>query len=388
MGTATLSWKLRGGGGTTDVAMTRVGADLVGTIPAQADGAVVQYKLAVTVNGNPVRYPDNLADPLYEFFVGTIEPIYCTDFETDPQWTHGATAGSDNWQLGTPAGAGGDPRQAVSGTKVFGMNLTNGGTYAPDANVWARTPNITTTGYTNVRLQYRRWLNVEDGFFDHATIAADGATVWSNFNSNQGNNSSTSHTDREWRFHDVDLSSQAADGAVQLTFALQSDPGLELGGWTLDDVCVVGYRAGAVACGNNVVEPGEQCDDGNTASGDGCSATCQIEGPPPVDCGNGTVDPGEQCDDGNNTSGDGCSAACQTELAPPGCGDGTVTADEQCDDGNTTNGDGCSAVCVIEGPGADGDGGGCCSTGSGAGGPLTAAGLGLAMAAILRRRRR
>lgn len=30
-------------------------------------------------------------------------------------------------------------------------------------------------------------------------------------------------------------------------------------------------------CGNSVIEQGEQCDDGNTTSGDGCSATCQIE---------------------------------------------------------------------------------------------------------------
>jgi len=31
------------------------------------------------------------------------------------------------------------------------------------------------------------------------------------------------------------------------------------------------------ACGNGVVDPGETCDDANTASGDGCSATCQTE---------------------------------------------------------------------------------------------------------------
>ena len=30
-------------------------------------------------------------------------------------------------------------------------------------------------------------------------------------------------------------------------------------------------------CGNTVVEAGEQCDDGNTNNGDGCSSTCQIE---------------------------------------------------------------------------------------------------------------
>ncbi|MBI1827394.1 MAG: PQQ-dependent sugar dehydrogenase, partial [Planctomycetes bacterium] len=30
-------------------------------------------------------------------------------------------------------------------------------------------------------------------------------------------------------------------------------------------------------CGNNILEPGEECDDGNTLSGDGCSATCHLE---------------------------------------------------------------------------------------------------------------
>ena len=67
-------------------------------------------------------------------------------------------------------------------------------------------------------------------------------------------------------------------------------------------------------CGNGVVEEGEQCDDGNTVDGDGCSSTCQIE----ACCGNGILEPGEECDDGNNTSGDGCSADCHLESPPPG----------------------------------------------------------------------
>jgi len=32
-------------------------------------------------------------------------------------------------------------------------------------------------------------------------------------------------------------------------------------------------------CGNGIIESGETCDDGNIASGDGCSATCQTETP-------------------------------------------------------------------------------------------------------------
>jgi cysteine-rich repeat protein len=30
-------------------------------------------------------------------------------------------------------------------------------------------------------------------------------------------------------------------------------------------------------CGNGIINLSEQCDDGNTVSGDGCSATCTIE---------------------------------------------------------------------------------------------------------------
>jgi cysteine-rich repeat protein len=98
--------------------------------------------------------------------------------------------------------------------------------------------------------------------------------------------------------------------------------------------------APAGTCANGTLEAGEQCDDGNTVAGDGCSPTCRLEV-----CGNGILDPGEQCDDGNTTDGDGCSATCQRE---PRCGDGFVDAGEECDDGNTTSGDGCSATCALE----------------------------------------
>ncbi len=67
----------------------------------------------------------------------------------------------------------------------------------------------------------------------------------------------------------------------------------------------------------------------------------------------------EQCDDGNTVSGDGCSNCvieegwdCQTQIGEPSrcgtiCGDGLVRGTEKCDDGNSVSGDGCSN-CVIE----------------------------------------
>lgn len=131
--------------------------------------------------------------------------------------------------------------------------------------------------------------------------------------------------------------------------------------------------ASGPACGDGVInQPSEQCDDGNSIPGDGCSGTCKLEpyftcptaGQPCVStivCGDGVVGPGEACDDGNTKSGDGCSSTCN--LVEPGyvcrtagqpcirvyvCGDGTVDPNEGCDDGNTVNGDGCDSRCRIE----------------------------------------
>ena len=42
---------------------------------------------------------------------------------------------------------------------------------------------------------------------------------------------------------------------------------------------VVKIRVVTPGCGDSVLQPGEQCDDGNTAAGDGCSPTCQSEPP-------------------------------------------------------------------------------------------------------------
>jgi cysteine-rich repeat protein len=59
-------------------------------------------------------------------------------------------------------------------------------------------------------------------------------------------------------------------------------------------------------CGDGVAQGYERCD--GTA---GCTASCRFAGV----CGDGFVDPGEVCDDGNTTSGDGCSATCLVEHA-------------------------------------------------------------------------
>jgi cysteine-rich repeat protein len=41
-------------------------------------------------------------------------------------------------------------------------------------------------------------------------------------------------------------------------------------------------------CGDGLLDVGEVCEDGNTRTGDGCDADCQVEAPPP--CGDSRKD--------------------------------------------------------------------------------------------------
>lgn len=120
--------------------------------------------------------------------------------------------------------------------------------------------------------------------------------------------------------------------------------------------------------GNGATQPsrGEECDDGNTVSGDGCSSTWTIESgftwigfPKTVwsACPNQAVDGSEQWDDGNRNNGDGWSSQWLIETgwywngaSPSICyiwGNGTK-GNKECDDGNTISGDGWSSTCTVE----------------------------------------
>jgi len=44
-----------------------------------------------------------------------------------------------------------------------------------------------------------------------------------------------------------------------------------------NNIWIMSLGEGCFTCGNKTLEPGEDCDDGNLVSGDGCSATCQDE---------------------------------------------------------------------------------------------------------------
>jgi len=150
-------------------------------------------------------------------------------------------------------------------------------------------------------------------------------------------------------------------------------PGLPPGGVQTNLFNLMGKKASI--CGNGVVEPGEQCDDGNTLDGDCCSSTCQFDpaGAPCTGtnvcltattcdgagvCGGGTPTL-SACNDGNVcTVADTCfngacvgvpntcddANVCTTDFCtPPTVGCGHLNNALACDDGNAaTVGDSCS----------------------------------------------
>ncbi|GEM_PF-4338582 len=69
-------------------------------------------------------------------------------------------------------------------------------------------------------------------------------------------------------------------------------------------------------CGDAIPECGEACDAG-AANSSSPNATCRSDCTPQR-CGDTIIDDAsaEQCDDGNTADGDGCSALCQTETTP------------------------------------------------------------------------
>ncbi len=98
------------------------------------------------------------------------------------------------------------------------------------------------------------------------------------------------------------------------------------------------------ACGDGVIDTDEECDDGNRSPGDECQHDCLLPR-----CGDGIVDLGEDCDQGTENS-NGEPDACRADCTLGTCGDGVVDTGEECDDGNNLDGDGCSHECISSAP--------------------------------------
>ncbi len=276
----------------------------------------LQYQAKVKfADASLLVLPDNRADPFYEVYQGTLVPLYCTDFETDPfqdGWTQSEGVDRSRFEWGVPEGGFEEPAVAWSGMHVLGQAL--GRSYEPDTTSWVEMPAIDPGAWSDVRLHYRRHLSVEDSHFDQARITVNGAEVWLNATADAGDSSSLQHIDKEWVFQDVLLTGPDHGQPMRVRFELETDAGLEYGGWAIDDVCIVANATSV--CGDGVRSPTETCDLGaeNADEPDKCRTWCQT----PM-CGDFIVDANEQCDAGSEGS-ERCDTSCATILLPEEAG--------------------------------------------------------------------
>ena len=219
---------------------------LEAAIPAQESGTTVMYYFSVdTGEARTAQAPRGGSINPFTFFVGALTELYCEDFESDDGgYTHSLVAGgweegADDWQWGTPVGMGGDPDFAYSGNNLWGNDLGGGrynGEYQNGKHNRLESLEIDLRGATDLLIQYRRWLNVEDGYYDQANVLANGTVVWSNHATRQSVGDEH-HKDDQWIEHVIPVSVGSGE-SLRLGWEIISDQGLTMGGWNIDDVCV------------------------------------------------------------------------------------------------------------------------------------------------------
>jgi hypothetical protein len=227
------------GGSFASVALSATGQpdEFHGYIPAQAVGASVSYYLYGEDAEGPGTLPRTAPGSTFSFLVG-FSTIFFDDMESgEGGWTHYQVAAQDDWMLGSPGPNAYDPSSAYSGSNIWGNDLApagwNGNYYANVHN-YIRSQVIDCSGFSGVRLRYMRWLTVEEAIYDQATIYVNGTQVWQNA-------AGADHMDTAWTVHDINISALADDNAsVVIEYHMQSDSGVEFGGWNIDDFKLVG----------------------------------------------------------------------------------------------------------------------------------------------------
>lgn len=214
-----------------------------GMLPGLLSGSVSYHIEAVHSSNVTVRLPES-GEYSYVVTVPTSGPFvgfHLTNFDAGAAgFTSGLYSGLTNdWQIGVPNGKSStvsgvfwsDPSAAASNGSVYGTDLgagTSNGRYPNSVSYYLRSPAINCTGRFGCFLRFRRWLTVEEGIYDQATILVNGIQVWTNPLS--GN-----LVDSAWQTVEYAIPMADNNAAVTVEFRLTADAGLNLGGWNIDD---------------------------------------------------------------------------------------------------------------------------------------------------------
>lgn len=231
---ATLRWRLTGG--TWQSLPMSAGGQLgefLGAIPAVRAPAQVEYGFSFQFPSSSSIWPAD-GSPGFRYRVGVVRSLFLETFESGWNgWTHGASFGRDDWELGAPQGRGGDPSAAHSPSNCVGTDLgLNGrdGLYSANSTSFLQSPTIAIGTRRDLELRFRRWLSVEDASRDQARLLINGLPAF--FNTTQG-----AIQDGSWREITIPLNFiLGGASSATLRFELATDGSGNRGGWNLDDI--------------------------------------------------------------------------------------------------------------------------------------------------------
>jgi len=216
-------------------------------LPGLLSGSVAYHIEAVHSSGPTVRLP---VTGEYSYIVdaaasGPFTQFWAHNFDgSNAGWTSAQVLTQNDWQVGDPAGRSGtsegvtwaDPQTAASAPNCYSNDLGNtigtqawNGSYAANVENYLRSPVLNCTGRTGVTLRFKRWLTVEEGLYDQATIRVNGIQVWQNPQSGH-------LRDTVWTTVEYSIPMADNNAAVQIEWRLKSDQALQLGGWNIDDI--------------------------------------------------------------------------------------------------------------------------------------------------------
>jgi len=211
---------------------------------------------------NSITYPSTEVSPPGNRLIQ--KSVFYDDFFTDKNWIL-----EGDFERARPTGLGGinignkDPEFGALDTMILGNDLTGLGTYDGDYEAnQLRYENLATSQafnlyyYNNVKLNFLRWLNVENEDTASIELSLDDGSSWKEAWSNRNE----VITENTWNLFSMDLSQANRTSDVKIRINLgPTTSNNHFSGWNIDNFSITGNYVEYDVGPTTLISPGDGC---------------------------------------------------------------------------------------------------------------------------------